>query len=91
MNIREKQLRYGFLFGVGIFGIGWGISHLLTPASVLPDHSRWQVSLWMYLSAHYVSISNVALGQTGNVFFQTDLVEASSLEPFRAVPVLSVS
>lgn len=88
MDIREKQLRYGFLFGFGTFVMGWGITHFFTPASVLPDHSRWQVSLWMYLSAHSVSISNAALGQTGNVFVQTDLVEASSLEPIRAVPVL---
>jgi len=77
MRVRKKQQVYGALFGIGTFLVGWGITFFLTPQDLLTDLPRWQVTLWVYLSAHFVKISGLAVLQSFGPLVVVSLVGVS--------------
>ena len=73
-GVKRHQLRLGLPAGVLAFLAGWAIAAFLSPLTVLPDQPRWQATLWVYLGAHFIELSNVYTGGTG--------LGGSSLEEF---------
>ncbi|MFW6436873.1 MAG: hypothetical protein ACOCYZ_04500 [Halococcoides sp.] len=89
MRVRQQQLKYGAVFGLATFFVGWAITYVLTPPDLLIDTSRWKVTLWVFLSAHFVSISGLQLGGLSSAFSQVDLIaQEPMLRGLRAVPIL---
>lgn len=62
---RSKQLRYGLTSGVLSFAAGWAAIAILLPSSALADYPRWQSTIWAYLGAHLVRVSDVYFGGVG--------------------------
>jgi len=92
MRIRERQLVYGSIYGVATFIVGWLIAYLFTPQSLLTEVPRWKSTLWVYLSAHFVSISGLQVAGVFNAFSEVDLVsQVPALHSLRAVPFLIVA
>jgi len=89
-RLRQKQLRYGLTSGVLAFAAGWAAIAILLPKSAIVDYPRWQTSLWVYLGAHLVELSDSYLGGVGfdtiNAF---ELVDLSGL--IYLIPVATAS
>lgn len=62
---RRKQLRYGISSGVLSFIAGWAIVALTMPTTVFESVPRWQSTLWAYLGAHLVELSDSHTGGYG--------------------------
>lgn len=89
MRIRQRQLLYGTVFGLATFLVGWLITYVLTPSDLLTNFPRWKVTLWVFLSAHFVSISGLQLGGLSSAFTQVDLItQIPTLRSLRVVPIL---
>lgn len=89
MRVRQRQLLYGTAFGVAGFLVGCLITHLVTPAGFLEDMPRWKVTVWVFLSAHFVPISGLQVGGLSAAFTRVDLVsQVPALQTLRVVPVL---
>lgn len=89
MRVRQRQLVYGSIFGVATFLVGWAITYLLTPPEILTGLPEWKATLWVFLSAHFISISGVQLGGMRTMFTKVDLIaQLPMLQSLRVVPVL---
>ncbi|WP_336136897.1 hypothetical protein [Natronomonas amylolytica] len=62
---RRKQLRYGVSSGVLAFIAGWAVVALTMPTGVFESTPRWQSTLWVYLGAHLVELSDSHTGGYG--------------------------
>lgn len=66
MRRNRRKKRYSALFsGVIAFAAGWAISTILIPETPFAGTERWKSTLWLYLGAHGIPLSNVHLGGTG--------------------------
>ncbi|WP_430503629.1 hypothetical protein [Haloparvum sp. PAK95] len=89
MRVRQRQLVYGSIIGASTFLVGWAATYLLTPADLLAEYSRWKVTLWVYLSAHFVKISGIHVGGLGAAFTEVDLIkQLPLLHSLRVLPLL---
>lgn len=61
MRLQKRQQLYGFIYGSLAFLLGWAVIYYLTPESVLPEFTRLKATLWVFLSAHSISISGFSL------------------------------
>jgi len=59
---RQKRMRLGVLTGVLAFAAGWAAIALLAPQAAF-DAPRWQHTLWMFLGANTVELSQGTFGQ----------------------------
>jgi len=92
MSVRQQQMKYGFAIGLGVFLCGTVLTHLLLPGSTLSEFARWKVTIWTYLSAHFVSISAMRFGGISYAYTEVDLINAfPALQSLRAVPILLVT
>lgn len=88
MRVRQRQIVYGSAFGATTFLVGWAITVFLTPPDVLAELPRWKSSLWIYLSAHFVSISGLQLVGIGAAFVEVDLLSHfPQLQILRVMPI----
>lgn len=71
---RDKQIRYGIPSGVLAFIAGWAIVAYLTPQDLFSGNPRWQTTLWVYLGAHLIELSNVYQGGLG--FGSAQIIES---------------
>lgn len=62
---RRKQLRYGLLSGLVLFAGGWAATTFVTPPEVFTEYPRWRTTLWVYLGAHLIELSNTYTGGFG--------------------------
>lgn len=86
---RQRQLVYGTIFGVCTFLAGWITIHPLMPAEILSGLPRWKATLWVFLSAHFMSVSGLQIGGLGAAFTDVDLIaQFPTLRGFRALPIL---
>ncbi|WP_193308544.1 hypothetical protein [Halorubrum halophilum] len=64
-NYRQKRLNYALFSGVIAFVAGWAISTILVSETTFAGAERWRSTLWIYLGAHGIPLSDVHLGGTG--------------------------
>jgi hypothetical protein len=87
---QQKRLKYALFSGVIAFAAGWAISIILIPETPFAGEPRWKSTLWIYLGAHGIPLSDVHLGGTG---FRSEqpvkLVESPSI--FRYIPLAVVA
>lgn len=89
-RLRQKRLRYSLSSAFLSFAAGWAVIAILMPPNVFSDFPRWQTSLWTFLGAHYVRISDVHFGGAG--FRLVDPVAAAQIPDYvYLVPVAAVS
>jgi uncharacterized membrane protein YhdT len=88
-RLRRKKLRYGISSALIAFLAGWAVTTFLTPEGVF-DAPRWQTTLWVYLGAHFVELSNTHTGGLGLGTVQP--VVAAGVPTFvHVIPVLAVA
>jgi hypothetical protein len=71
MRTGERRQVYGLLLGYLAFLAGCVVAYVFLWNGVLPEFSRWRVSIWVYLSAHYVQVATTAGGALGSAVVAT--------------------
>lgn len=88
---RHKRLRYGIFSGVLTFTAGWAVVALLMPTTVFESVPRWKSTLWVYLGAHLIELSDLYTGGSGlNTIQPVDIAGLGSeiyLLPMLAIAV----
>lgn len=88
-RLRRRKLRYGLSSALVAFLAGWAVTTFLTPEAVF-GAPRWQTTLWVYLGAHFVELSNTHTGGLGLETVQP--VVAADVPTFvHFIPVLAVA
>jgi len=88
-NRSRYDRRYAFLSGSLAFVAGWAVVAILAPDGAFTEVPRWRSSLWLYLGAHGIPLSDIYLG--GSSFSSTQpLSVIDSSVPFRYVPLAAV-
>jgi hypothetical protein len=88
-NRSRYNRRHAFLSGSLAFVAGWAVVAVLAPDGVFSGVPRWRSSLWLYLGAHGIPLSDIYLGGTG--FSSTQpLNTIDSSVPFRYIPLAAV-
>ncbi|MHC3382085.1 hypothetical protein [Haloarcula sp. H-GB5] len=62
---RRKRIKYGLISGAFAFIGGWALTTLILPQALAADFPRWRTTLWVYLGAHFVEMSDVYFGGIG--------------------------
>lgn len=89
-NTTRYSRKYALCSGLLAFVAGWAIIAVLTPDGTFPGSPRWKSSLWLYLGAHGIPLSDIYLGGTG--FNSTQPLSLIDSElPYRYVPPLAVA
>jgi hypothetical protein len=91
MPTRQRLLIYGSVIGATSFLTGCVITYLILPEKILTEFSGWEPVVWVYLNAHFVTISGTQVQGLAGLFQSVDLIESyPGLEALRVVPVLLV-
>lgn len=86
---RRKKLYYALFSGIIAFVAGWAISTIVIPEAPFPGTERWRSTLWIYLGAHGIPLSDVHLGGAGfNSTQPLELVENPSIVKY--IPLIVV-
>lgn len=88
VRYKRRRARYGLPAGALSFIGGWAVVAFLTPTSLMPSYPRWQVTLWVYLGAHFVELSDVHTGGLG--FSGLTVEEYAAGVPIDSVPLVAV-
>ena len=90
MRISERRQRYGFLFGLGAFVLGWGLVYMVAPELTDGDTDRWLPVTWVYLSAHHIPISGLQTEGLSAVGTAVNYKQEVGVPLASAIPVLAL-
>jgi|GEM_PF-1860018 len=90
MRHSERRQRYGLLFGLAAFGVGWGLMYLLAPDLSGDQTDRWLPVTWLHLSAHYIPISGLQTQGLSAVGTSVDFKQQVGAPLAPAIPGLAL-
>lgn len=90
MNVRQRQLFYGGIWGGGAFLTGLLLTYILVPEGF--GLERWRASAWFFLSANRVPIAGVQLSGVSGIGQTADLIATTGrLEALYALPPVLIT